>query len=229
MSFAPSQVSLVVLVCGEKLEMSMVREQDTLYNALHVKKSLMTPKLVVRNQLALGLMKVASENKSTHILKKLSSHWVMFDGHGNVCLKTEESKPAIAQTVVPNGGVDVSPSKDGQRWRAPEVAKAEEEKDLGRAIDGNKASVFSLGLILWEIETGLVPFGELDAINAQRQMGIGILPKMEGVHQNMVDVISSCLQLNPDDRPTLSTVWSVLSTLSDSGETVEDNEQVETH
>ncbi|KAK2961098.1 hypothetical protein BLNAU_3866 [Blattamonas nauphoetae] len=231
MSSTPSQVSLVeALVCGHKLELSIVREQDTLYNALHVKKSLMTPKAVVRSQLALGLMKVASANRSTDILQKLSSHWVMFDAHGNVCLKTEEPKQTVPVMVAANGGeVEVSASKDGQRWRAPEVTKAEEGNDFGRLIDGNKAAVFSLGLILWEIETGLVPFGELDAINAQRQIGTGTLPKMEGVHANMVDVISSCLQLDPDDRPTLSSVWSVLCTLSDSGDVMEDNEQVETH
>ncbi|KAK2960687.1 hypothetical protein BLNAU_4342 [Blattamonas nauphoetae] len=232
MSSVPSQASLVeALVCGHKLDLSIVREQDTLYNALHVEKSLMAPKCVVRRQLALGLMKVAQANRSVDILKKLSSHWVMFDGHGNVCLKTEEPKQTIAQAAVDANGVEVevSASKDGQRWKAPEVAKAEEEKDIGRVVDGSKASVFSLSLILWEIETGLVPFGELDAINAQRQIGTGILPKMDGIHENMVDVISSCLQLNPDDRPTLSTVWSVLSTLSDSGETAGDNEQMETH
>ncbi|KAK2963561.1 hypothetical protein BLNAU_1604 [Blattamonas nauphoetae] len=231
MSSAPSQVSLVeALVCGHKLELSIVREQDTLYNALHVKKSLMAPKCVVRSQLALGLMKVASANRSTDILRKLSSHWVMFDGHGNVCLKTEEPKQVVTQAAVEgNGEVEVSASKDGQRWRAPEVAKAEEEKDFGRVVDGSKASVFSLGLVLWEIETGLVPFGELDGINAQRQIGTGVLPKMDGIHENMVDVISSCLQLDPDDRPTLSTVWSVLCTLSDSGEAAENNEHLETH
>ncbi|KAK2961058.1 hypothetical protein BLNAU_3826 [Blattamonas nauphoetae] len=93
----------------------------------------------------------------------------------------------------------VSASTDGQRWRAPEVAKAEEEKDFGRLIDEHKVAVFSLGLIIWEIETGLVPFGELDAINAQRQIGTGTLPKMEGVNSRMVDVIGSCLRLEPDD------------------------------
>ncbi|KAK2947633.1 hypothetical protein BLNAU_17466 [Blattamonas nauphoetae] len=41
---------------------------------------------------------------------------------------------------------------DGLRWRAPEVVVG-----VGGQVDGSKASVFSLGLILWEIETGQVP------------------------------------------------------------------------
>ncbi|KAK2939989.1 hypothetical protein BLNAU_25098 [Blattamonas nauphoetae] len=48
-----------------------------------------------------------------------------------------------------------------------------------KEFDARRAVVFSLGLVLFEIETGAVPHGEIDALNASRQMKSGILPRME--------------------------------------------------
>ncbi|KAK2953578.1 hypothetical protein BLNAU_11442 [Blattamonas nauphoetae] len=226
----PIQETLVeALVCSEKMEVSVVREVDTLYNALHVNERKRTfAKRAFQKQLALGLTTLAGSNKPSDVLTKLSSHWVMFDAQGNACLKSQEPTQQIPLPQSSGGTQPVTASKDGQRWRAPEVAKAEEENDFGRLIDEHKASVFSLGLILWEIETGLVPFGELDAINAQRQIGTGTLPKMEGVNSRMVDVIESCLRLEPDDRPTLSTIWTALHSIPDEAQIPKD-EIVGTH
>ncbi|KAK2961090.1 hypothetical protein BLNAU_3858 [Blattamonas nauphoetae] len=218
------------IVCSEKMEKSLVREVDTLYNALHVnERKRLFAKRDFQKQLALGLKSIAGANKLTDVLTKMSSHWVMFDAQGNACLKCQESTQQIPLPQSSGGTQPVTPSKDGHRWKAPEVAKAEEEKDFGRLIDGNKAAVFSLGLILWEIETGLVPFGELDAINAQRQIGTGTLPKMEGVNSSMVDVIESCLRLEPDDRPTLSTIWTALHSIPDEAPAIVENDIVGTH
>ncbi|KAK2946290.1 hypothetical protein BLNAU_18811 [Blattamonas nauphoetae] len=58
-------------------------------------------------------------------------------------------------------------------------------------------------------------FAELDAVNAQRQMGTGTLPKMSGIGSEMRELIEQCLSLNPDDRPTLSTVSSVLNSIAE--------------
>ncbi|KAK2943847.1 hypothetical protein BLNAU_21238 [Blattamonas nauphoetae] len=227
----PFQESHVeALVCTEKLEISVVREMDTLYNALHVNEQKRTfPKRAFQRQLALGLTTIAVSNKQTDILTKLSSHWVMFDAQGNACLKSQEPTQQIPFQQSSGGTQPVTASKDGQRWKAPEVVKAEEEKDFRKVIDERKAAVFSLGLVLWEIETGLVPFGELDAINAQRQIGTGTLPKMEGVNSSMVDVIESCLRLEPDDRPTLSTIWTALCAIPDEAPAIVENEIVGTH
>ncbi|KAK2944715.1 hypothetical protein BLNAU_20351 [Blattamonas nauphoetae] len=98
-------------------------------------------------------------------------------------------------------------SIEGQRWMAPEVAGKKTD------IDPRKAAVFSLGLILWELETGLVPFGEIDAVNAQRQLGCGTLPKMDSwTNETKAELIRSCLSLDPKERPSLDEIVNLLET-----------------
>ncbi|KAK2948769.1 hypothetical protein BLNAU_16304 [Blattamonas nauphoetae] len=110
--------------------------------------------------------------------------------------------------TVPNVPKDVEQAgMDGLRWRAPEVVAGG-----GSAVDGQKASVFSLGLVLWEIETGQVPFGELDAVNAQRQSGTGIGPKMESLkNEEFIALIHRCVSVDPKQRPSLSEIGEFLS------------------
>ncbi|KAK2944171.1 hypothetical protein BLNAU_20918 [Blattamonas nauphoetae] len=230
--FDPFEDVVEALHCGPRLEMRTVRAQDTLYNILHVfpEKKKTIVKSVIARQLALGLVKVAEASMNATVLTKLSSHWVMFDSNGSVCLKTRDTPPPNLPSIpLPNPNAlqneeqkegnpqHVNHALEGQRWRAPEVAKAENETMTGNeeaVIDPRKAAVFSLGLVLWEIETGLVPFGEIDATNAQRQLGTGVLPKMDGVGSEMKDLICECLRLNPDDRPTLSDVSNCLISLA---------------
>ncbi|KAK2944984.1 hypothetical protein BLNAU_20102 [Blattamonas nauphoetae] len=209
---------LEAVICGEKLEKTVVREEDTLYNALHRKETRISfVKSTVRQQIVTGLLRVAEANNTAPILSKLSSHWVMFDGAGNVCLKLKDSQP-------PHNSIQVNPVEDGQRWAAPELAKDEATKDSNGSVDFRKSAVFSLGLVLWEIETGQVPFQEQDAVNAQRQLGTGVLPKMVGMQKEMRDLIAECLSLNPDDRPSLASVASLLQTLPEpSHENEKDN------
>ncbi|KAK2943562.1 hypothetical protein BLNAU_21524 [Blattamonas nauphoetae] len=91
--------------------------------------------------------------------------------------------------------------QETMRWQAPEVASN------ARNVDAQQCAVFSLGILLWEIETGLVPFGELDASNASRQLCSGLLPKMDGVRDDdLRSLIEECLHLNPSERPSLDTV-----------------------
>ncbi|KAK2941052.1 hypothetical protein BLNAU_24033 [Blattamonas nauphoetae] len=90
---------------------------------------------------------------------------------------------------------------EGMRWRAPEVA------DNKTAVDETHCAVFSLGIILWEIETGLVPFGEIDEANASRQLCSGMPLKMDDIEDDgFKSLITSCLDLNPADRPSLETI-----------------------
>ncbi|KAK2949804.1 hypothetical protein BLNAU_15286 [Blattamonas nauphoetae] len=229
--FDPFENLVEALLCGQRLEVRAVREQDTLYNMLHVstEKKSTIQKSVISRQLALGLVKVADASPNATILTKLSSHWVMFDSSGSVCLKTRDASPANPPPIpLPNPNAlqnshqnkdqqQMNHAQEGLRWRAPEVVKEENEKvteNEQAVIDPRKAAVFSLGLVLWEIETGLVPFAEQDATNAQRQLGTGILPKMDGVRSEMKDLISECLQLNPSDRPSLSDVSTRLNSLA---------------
>ncbi|KAK2963718.1 hypothetical protein BLNAU_1284 [Blattamonas nauphoetae] len=83
------------------------------------------------------------------------------------------------------------------RWQAPEQENGRE------GYDACKAAVFRLGLVLWEIETGKVPFGEQDAVNASRQLCTGTQPVMEGVGEDLEELIKQCLVLDPKSRLSL--------------------------
>ncbi|KAK2950532.1 hypothetical protein BLNAU_14526 [Blattamonas nauphoetae] len=99
--------------------------------------------------------------------------------------------------------------EDEQRWQAPEA----DEKNEGE-VDGPAESVFSLGLLLAEVDTGQVPFGEVDGINAHRMAGTGTPPNMEGMNEDLKSLILECLELNPSDRPSLDTILSSLNSIS---------------
>ncbi|KAK2942857.1 hypothetical protein BLNAU_22218 [Blattamonas nauphoetae] len=107
--------------------------------------------------------------------------------------------------------------RDDVRWQAPEEGKENEDEmntnkgQVRKEIDRAKASLFRLGLILWEIETGNVPFSELDGVNAHRNLSVGIVPKMDGVGEKMRGLIEECLSVNPDKRPSVELVISRLS------------------
>ncbi|KAK2955511.1 hypothetical protein BLNAU_9558 [Blattamonas nauphoetae] len=83
------------------------------------------------------------------------------------------------------------------RWQAPEQENGRE------GYDACKAAVFRLGLVLWEVETGKVPFGEQDAVNASRQLCTGTQPVMEGVGEDLEELIKQCLVLDPKSRLSL--------------------------
>ncbi|KAK2959177.1 hypothetical protein BLNAU_5735 [Blattamonas nauphoetae] len=115
-----------------------------------------------------------------------------------------------SNTLKPSTNAQPVKSTEGQRWMAPEVA--------GRrtALDVSKAAVFSLGLVLWEMETGSVPFGEVDAVNAQRQLGAGSPLKMDRISSDFVkSLIASCLEVDPHARLSLNELEDKLKTLSE--------------
>ncbi|KAK2951371.1 hypothetical protein BLNAU_13651 [Blattamonas nauphoetae] len=92
------------------------------------------------------------------------------------------------------------------RWMAPELVT--KDGHLKRAIvDTSKTAVFSLGLVLFEIETGEVPFGESDALNAHRQLEMGVPPRMSLVSdESFRDLILRCINPDFNERPTLDEV-----------------------
>ncbi|KAK2948792.1 hypothetical protein BLNAU_16242 [Blattamonas nauphoetae] len=97
------------------------------------------------------------------------------------------------------------------RWMAPEQGKRTENE-----IDVEKVLVFRLGLVLYEIETGVVPFGETDAVNAHRQLETGIVPPLDRVVKSeMRDLIVACLSIDPKRRPSLSSLTSTLESIGE--------------
>ncbi|KAK2955756.1 hypothetical protein BLNAU_9292 [Blattamonas nauphoetae] len=225
-----------VMACSGGFEISSAPMTNTLYSVLH-KEHREIGKRGVGIQIVNGLKQIVAHRGWSDVLTRLSSHWILIDGSGNVQLKLQmsasEAEQEAAHAQMPNairsgneleqtvneGSERTEHSKkdktgmDGMRWRAPEVVAGGLK---GGEVDGQKASVFSLGLVLWEIETGQVPFGELDAVNAQRQSGTGIGPKMESFkNEEFIALIHRCVSVDPKQRPTLSEIGEFLSSHPD--------------
>ncbi|KAK2955044.1 hypothetical protein BLNAU_9975 [Blattamonas nauphoetae] len=190
------------VACSGEFGMEVVRKTDTLSARLHTEqgRKIALAKEPVRQQLVKGILKIWETNQSAKILTKLSSHIVIVDAGNNVFLNVQ------GEQVVSNGdGQDANRQAqivEARRWSPPEL---DNENTVQNSIDISKVAVFSLGLILWEMETDSVPFGEVDAVNAQRQMGVGSTLNMDGVkNSKMKEMIEMCLSTDPNDRPTLS-------------------------
>ncbi|KAK2947610.1 hypothetical protein BLNAU_17443 [Blattamonas nauphoetae] len=229
--------SAEVMACSGDFGIAAAPMTNTLYSVLH-KEHREIGKRGIEMQIVNGLKHVVAHRGWSDVLTRLSSHWILVDAEGKVCLKLEMStSEADAEAArqrqkeqgLPNMvGHEIDQEKvenektkatcdgdksgmDGLRWRAPEVVAAEERSGV-ECVDGHKASVFSLGLVLWEIETGQVPFGELDEVNAQRQSGTGIGPKMESLrNESLISLIRRCVSVDPKERPTLTEIGEFLS------------------
>ncbi|KAK2948757.1 hypothetical protein BLNAU_16292 [Blattamonas nauphoetae] len=217
-----------VMACSGGFEISSAPMTNTLYSMLH-KEHREIGKRGVGVQIVNGLKQVVANRGWSDVLTRLSSHWILIDTSGNVQLKLQmnaseaeqeaaEMHPQLLQPLpnlektqndtsrrTENSEKDKT-GMDGLRWRAPEVVAGG-----GSAVDGQKASVFSLGLVLWEIETGQVPFGELDAVNAQRQSATGIGPKMDSLkNEEFIALIHRCVSVDPKQRPSFSEIGEFL-------------------
>ncbi|KAK2949742.1 hypothetical protein BLNAU_15316 [Blattamonas nauphoetae] len=210
-----------------------VQERSTLFNRLHGEHKKPINARAVQRELTKGLAHVMEKNLNNLFLTMFSSHAVMFGKDDKVCLKlTIEPTPSASiptqqelqspqdqdqlneqhspqQQNIPAAPPSRQIQHEGLRWFAPEVNGG---KNL--AADGHKAAVFSLGLVLWEIETGQVPYGELDAINAQRTAGLGVPPVMpSSMNRTIRELIEKCLSVDPSERPPISTIQETLDEL----------------
>ncbi|KAK2941047.1 hypothetical protein BLNAU_24043 [Blattamonas nauphoetae] len=210
-----------VVIRDEKIGEMNVVVRETLYSRLHSQQNPFNPKpmdkTAVKQKITRGLVLLAREKPHSEILSKLTSHWVLFDANDDVLfrLNTPKDIATISQPQMEGGEKGEVRQNEEQRWVPPE------EADRKEIVDASHGTVFRLGLVLWEIETGLVPFGEIDAINAQRQLGSGILPKMDRVSPEMAELIENCLQIDPLKRPTLASISQHFNgkTKDDGGET----------
>ncbi|KAK2950878.1 hypothetical protein BLNAU_14180 [Blattamonas nauphoetae] len=198
-----------------------VHRQNSLYNRLHVENQPLSNKRVQEQRLVSVLVRLKETHGSALVFSNLSSHWLKMNKDGEMCLLVEGRNLVSKDEMGVEMGermegsrkepVDFEKEKmDGQRWSAPEqfLEEGEEEK----CVKPVQVSVFRLGLVLWEIETGQIPFGETDAVNTCRQLKAGIVPPMDGVQNaSMRDLITRCLSVEGDDRPTLESVSSTLN------------------
>ncbi|KAK2948282.1 hypothetical protein BLNAU_16818 [Blattamonas nauphoetae] len=89
---------------------------------------------------------------------------------------------------------------EAQRWYAPETIN-------NKTIANPEIDVFSLGMVMYELLSHNIPFHEIDAVSAQRQIGNGYLPAYHSAgNERWVDLIMRCLSYDPIDRPPLEEV-----------------------
>ncbi|KAK2956353.1 hypothetical protein BLNAU_8720 [Blattamonas nauphoetae] len=206
-----------VMKCEGEPAVVRVDARKTLYSALHVEKELALPKMEIRRQLVAGL-----ETCSTQSVQRCPDSalvaLVLVDSSGSVCLKLDQNLNEMNLTTQQIANRKKMREED-RRWSAPEQIdednrdqKKDEKEPHAVPYDPLKASVFRLGLVLWELETGLVPFGELDAVNASRQVKGGQLPLISNWEDtSLASIVAECLSFDPDERPSLSTLNTYFS------------------
>ncbi|KAK2963919.1 hypothetical protein BLNAU_996 [Blattamonas nauphoetae] len=197
---------------------------DTLYNRLHgTGKDLPLDRKKMRHDLVASLNQIYKLRPTASIFARLTPFWVFLDQFDNLSVRMSDVGETELQGGTGQPGNSQNVKKvvdDGKRWEPPEQAECKVE------VDTSKVTVFRLGLLLWEITTGQIPFGETDGVNAQRQVGIGVLPRMDEVRPTeLVDLISDCLSLDPLNRPSLNDIETRLSSI-DSPTLVQENEAV---
>ncbi|KAK2963867.1 hypothetical protein BLNAU_944 [Blattamonas nauphoetae] len=197
---------------------------DTLYNRLHgTGKDTPLDRKKMRHDLVASLKQIYRVRPTASVFSKLSPFWVFLDQFDKISVRISDVGETEHQGDIGQQGFSQNVKKvvdDGKRWEPPEQAECKAE------VDTSKVAVFRLGLLLWEITTGQIPFGETDGVNAQRQVGIGVLPRMDEVRPaELVDLISDCLSLDPLNRPSLNDIETRLSSI-DSPTLVKENEAV---
>ncbi|KAK2954233.1 hypothetical protein BLNAU_10888 [Blattamonas nauphoetae] len=215
---APATNHVEAMSCEGEFALVMVDGQDTLYNRIHKGEGVAEGKRrEIERKIVRGMTKMV-ENQNLETGTRISPHWILLNRADSVFLrvesevekKQEQDMPSLPNNTQPS--VSHSGVKDGIeeiRWRAPE--QGEKEGEMNEDVGKSKVMVFRLGLILWEIETGLVPFGEIDAVNAHRNLAAGMaLPLQKIADSSIRDLIEQCLLVEPDQRPTFPQILTKL-------------------
>ncbi|KAK2946696.1 hypothetical protein BLNAU_18368 [Blattamonas nauphoetae] len=206
------------MACDDKCQIVNAVQGITLFERLHGKDQPSMKISEIGGSIVKGVTQLVKSHPTSDALKQLNPHQIVLDRVNHVFFLLNFQNDATL-----SGNV-TSPEKtrnDGKRWQAPEQAHTEvgtaasqKDSEAQKPLNLEKMSVFRLGLILLEIETGSVPFAEQDAVNASRQLCSGILPPMERVSEDVREVIEKCLSIDPTKRPTLSELEEFIVSLS---------------
>lgn len=147
--------------------------------------------LKIAYDIVLGLQCLHTKNK-TH--NALTSHHVMLkstDGKLHAKLIDFEKSTTQSKTLATVSTQNI----DALRWCAP-------ERVMGKKAD-KKQDIYSFGLIVWELVTGLLPFAHCKTeIELLRTIGRGELPEMPAdLPVNIRLFIELCCASKPENRP----------------------------
>lgn len=121
----------------------------------------------------------------------------LIDGDGNYVLSDFGISIRKRETRVMSLDNDSSGNWAGdQAYLAPERFK--------RAVPRQSQDIFSLGVTLFEIASGVLPFGEMGGILLSSGAGKPELDAGFGYSRQLESIVQSCLCSDPDQRPTPS-------------------------
>lgn len=172
----------------------------SLYDVLHKSPSLLTPtkRSVIAADVAQGLVYLHSKGIIHRDMKSLN---VLLDDHfrAKICdfgmVQTRNAQQPMTGLI------------GTAHWMAPEVLMSTPTYD-------DKIDVYSFGIILWEILTGKVPYGEMSTANiAIFVVEQGLRPDIpENAPPRIRDLMTRCWNANPLNRPTMIEVLKELMT-----------------
>ncbi|KAK2951630.1 hypothetical protein BLNAU_13369 [Blattamonas nauphoetae] len=208
-------VDLVEVFCINDIDQKDVVEtkflegKETLYHRLHEAQN---PKPIeaekVQKEITEQLLRAMRKIPVAQVLQNLNPHWVVFGNNTEVHFKLVDDQKKTQshddRTNNQNGG-------DAQRWNPPEENAQKNGSEQKSTTNKEAGLVFRLGLLLWEIETGQVPYSEHDGLNAHRHIALGVGLKMDTIeNEGLRELIEDCMQLDPKNRPTLQKVKDLL-------------------
>ncbi|KAK2948753.1 hypothetical protein BLNAU_16288 [Blattamonas nauphoetae] len=187
------------------VETKFLASKETLFHRLHEAqdpKPINTQKF--QKALTEQLLLVMQKMPTASILQNMNPHWVILGDDAEVHFKlvNDPTKiPSLGDKMHnPNGG-------DTQRWNPPEETEQKTESEQNPPANKEAGLVFRLGLLLWEIETGQVPYSEHDGLNAHCQIVLGVGLKIDAVENEALrELIEDCMQIEAKKRPTLQNV-----------------------
>ncbi|KAH7830107.1 putative Protein tyrosine and serine/threonine kinase [Monocercomonoides exilis] len=158
------------------------------------------------------------DNVSPHIVL-FSEHMVITIAMHSDCSTDSDSSSISSSSTIITSSSDISvkserftksppPSsafededdfkKECLRWMAPELLNGAKKHATKKTV------AFSIGMMLWECLTLIIPFGEYEAAIAGEKIVNGERPRMGvGCSAEMEEVMEKCLSQQKNDRPTL--------------------------
>jgi TolB-like protein/Tfp pilus assembly protein PilF len=131
---------------------------------------------------------------------------------GNIMLAPSENSPAKVEVKVIDFGLAKAASAAGEMELTHgefvgTPAFASPEQFAGGAIDA-RTDIYAFGVTLWFALTGRLPFAgrTIDDIRQRQSEATLPLEQLEGMSRCVVDLLRSCLAMDPQERPSSARV-----------------------